>query len=165
MKKMSLIRGLLLLAFAGLPSSNYGDIAPYYMGEYKPVLMKRADLEKSVNYLTGERALTNPGKIFAKPPYIFINERYKGVHVVNNADPEHPVKEAFISAPGCVDMAVKGNILYLDNSVDLVAFDLVAHKVTKRLTNVLPEPTAPDNYYYYGHRDEDMIVVEWKKIR
>jgi hypothetical protein len=162
MKNVFLLPGLLLFALV----SSYGDTMPYYSENYpyRPVMMKRADLEKSVNYQPGERALTNPGKIYARAPYIFINERYKGVHVINNADPKHPVKEAFITAPGCVDMAVKGDILYLDNAVDLVAFDLVERKVTKRLKNVLPEPVAPDNSYYYGFRkEEDMIIVEWKK--
>jgi hypothetical protein len=164
MKNVFLTAGLLLYAFLNL-STNYVDRYSSFGGEYKPVMMKRADLEKSVIYKPGERALTNPGKIYAKPPYIFINERYKGIHVVNNADPKRPVKEAFIVAPGCIDMAVKGDILYLDNSVDLVAFDLSSRRVTQRLRNVFPEPPAPDNmHYYYGNREEDMIIVEWKKI-
>jgi hypothetical protein len=163
MKNLFLIAGLLLLAFV-----VYGDsfINIIYQGEYRPVMMKRADLEKSVNYQPGGRPLANPGKIFARPPYLFINERYKGIHIVNNADPKHPVKEAFITAPGCIDMAVKEDILYLDNSVDLVAFDLNARKVTRRLRDVFPQPPAPDNSSfngYYGPLEEDMVIVEWKK--
>jgi hypothetical protein len=161
MKKVFLIPGLLLLALV----SSYGDIGPLAVPEYEytPVMMKRADLERSVNYQPGERALSNPGKIYAKPPYIFVSERYKGVHVINNTDPAHPVKEAFITAPGCLDMAVKGDIIYLDNAVDLVAFDFAARRVTQRLRNVLPEPLAPDKSGYYSQREEGMIVVEWKK--
>ncbi|MDR2809196.1 MAG: hypothetical protein LBB84_01395 [Tannerellaceae bacterium] len=163
MKNLFLTVGLLLFALLNLTSANYVETIPLYGGDYTPVMMKRADLEKSVTYHPGEHALINPGKIYAKPPYIFINERYKGVHIIHNADPAHPLKEAFISAPGCIDMAVKGDILYLDNSVDLVAFHLTNHTVTRRLTNVFPEPPAPDNSYYYGARENDMIIVEWKK--
>jgi hypothetical protein len=163
MKNVFLISALLLFAFANV-STSYVDF-PHWEGAYKPVFMKRADLENSVSYQQGARALTNPGKIYSKPPYIYVNERYKGIHVINNTNPAHPEQEGFITAPGCIDMAVKDHILYLDNSVDLVAFDLNAKKVTKRVTNVFPEPAGPDNSYYYGAREADMVLVEWKKSK
>ncbi|MDL2320681.1 hypothetical protein LJC45_06085, partial [Alistipes sp. OttesenSCG-928-B03] len=102
------------------------------------------------------------GKIYAKPPYIFINERYKGVHVIDNSNPEDPEQIGFIVAPGCVDMAVKGDIMYLDNAVDLVAFDLTQKKVTERIRNIFPEHRAPNGDSYYGYRDRDMILVGWR---
>jgi hypothetical protein len=162
MKKAFLTAGVLLLTLVNV-SVNFIDMNSTPYGEYRPVLMKRADLEKSVSYRPEGRALINPGKIYSKPPYIYINERYKGIHVVNNTDPRHPVKEGFIVAPGCIDMAVKEQILYLDNSVDLVAFDLTAREVTHRVKNIFPQPIAPDNSIYYGLPDDDMVVVEWKK--
>ncbi|MDR2118567.1 MAG: hypothetical protein LBP25_03420 [Tannerellaceae bacterium] len=161
MKNVFLMAGLLLFCFLSTSTSGYDGMMPAFDREYTPVLMKRADLENSVRYRPEARALTNPGKIYAKPPYIYVNERYKGVHVINNTDPAHPVKEGFISAPGCMDMAVKGDILYLDNSVDLVAFHLAFRKVTRRVKNVFPQPLAPDNSTYYP--EEGMVVVGWKK--
>jgi hypothetical protein len=161
MRHVILISGVFLFALVNLSTTGYGGIL--HWGVYKPVFMKRADLENSVAYQQGARALTNPGKIYSKPPYIYVNERYKGIHVINNTDPAHPVSEGFITAPGCIDMAVKDNVLYLDNSVDLVAFDLNTKKVTQRVKNVFPEPVGPDNSSYYGIREEDMILVEWKK--
>ena len=106
------------------------------------------------------------GKIYYRAPYIFVNERYKGVHIINNSDPAHPVNEGFILAPGCIDMAVKGHILYLDNAVDLVSFDLDSKQVTKRIRDVFPEPLPPDDFKYnpYFKRPENYILVEWKKI-
>jgi hypothetical protein len=104
------------------------------------------------------------GKIYYRTPYIYVNERYKGVHVINNSDPERPVKEGFILAPGCIDMAVKGNILYLDNAVDLVSFDLDGRQVTKRIRNVFPEPLPPDDFRFsVFNRPEGYVLVEWKK--
>jgi hypothetical protein len=137
----------------------------YYRNwNYIPVFMKRADLEKSVSYQSISRDMKNPGKIYYKHPYLFINERYKGVHIVNNSNPLTPVNEGFIVVPGCIDMAVKGNIIYLDNAVDLVAFDLITKQVTKRIKNVFPEPLSPENEtFYFGDNREDYILVEWKK--
>jgi hypothetical protein len=136
----------------------------YENRNYIPVFMKRNDLEKSVSYQSFERDMENPGKIYYQAPYIYINERYKGVHLINNSDPRNPVKVGFIVAPGCIDMAVKGNILYLDNAVDLVAFDLITKQVTKRIKNVFPEPVSPENELFYSSEDrEGYILVGWKK--
>jgi glutaredoxin len=153
------------LIMAGILVINTSFIYPEYW-DYIPIFMKRADLEKSVSYLSEGRDLENPGKIYYRSPYIFINERYKGVHVINNSDPYKPVKEGFIVAPGCIDMAVKGNVMYLDNSVDLVAFDLNAKQITKRIKNVFPEPPSPENRLFYDFgvsRDPELILVAWKK--
>jgi glutaredoxin len=127
--------------------------------------MKRADLEKSVSYQSVARDMENPGKIYYKAPYIFVNEKYKGIHVINNSDPRNPVREGFIVAPGCIDMAVKGNVMYLDNSVDLVAFDWSIKQVTKRIKNVFPEPISPDNMTFYNQSNNsgEYILVGWKK--
>ena len=133
---------------------------------YRPVFMSREVLDNSVSYIAGAREMIWTGKIYYRSPYIFVNERYKGVHVINNTNPAHPVKEGFILAPGCIDMAVKDHILYLDNAVDLVSFDLNSKQVTKRIRNVFPEPVPPDDggIVNYHNRPKDYILVEWKKV-
>jgi hypothetical protein len=152
------------LMVAGILANISFTYSDYW--NYIPVFMKRADLEKSVSWQSEGRNLENPGKIYYKSPYIYVNERYKGVHVINNSDPYKPVKEGFIVAPGCIDMAVKGNIMYLDNAVDLVAVDLNAKQVTSRIRNVFPEPSSPENQIFYRHdasSENDFILVAWKK--
>ncbi|MDR0538570.1 MAG: hypothetical protein LBH04_11115 [Tannerellaceae bacterium] len=129
--------------------------------QYSPVFMEYADLERSVSYKPGAHPLTNPGKIYYKSPYIFINERYKGVHIINNSVPSAPVNEGFVAVPGCIDIAVKENTLYVDNAVDLVAFDLLTKQVSSRIKQVFPELLSPDGLAYY-HNDTK-IIVEWKK--
>jgi len=133
---------------------------------WEPVFMKRADLEQSVKYVNEKRPLKNPGKIYCKDDYIYVNELYKGVHVINNTHPANPVKEGFIIVPGCIDMAVKENILYVDNAVDLVAFDLESKQVTQRIKDVLPETPSPSGCYFYGskERPKELILVGWKEI-
>ena len=155
----------LLFLAAGIIMINTSFSEPYYEDwKYTPVFMARSDLEQSVSFQPGARAIENPGKIYYKAPYIYINERYKGVHVINNSDPRNPVNESFIAAPGCIDMAIKGTILYIDNAIDFVAFDLSSKQVSKRIKDVFPEPLSPDNEYfrYRGDR-EDLVLVGWKK--
>ncbi|MDR2424989.1 MAG: hypothetical protein LBD59_09740 [Prevotellaceae bacterium] len=142
--------------------SLYGA-SGYHYDEYQPVFMDRENLEKSVFYLETDRELNNPGKIYCLGNYIFVNEKYKGVHVYNNTNPENPVKQGFIFAPGCIDMAVKDSILYLDNSVDLVAFDLATRQPVKRIINVFPEPLSPSGDHHWGNRPANHILIEWRK--
>ena len=132
---------------------------------YMPVFMSRDVLDNSVQFVPGARDMIVTGKIYCRASCIYINERYKGVHVINNSDPAHPVNEGFILAPGCIDMAVKGNVLYIDNAVDLVSFDLESKQVTKRIRNVFPEPLPPDDFSYVpGNRPDDYVLVEWKIV-
>lgn len=156
-----MISFLMLILLLLLTTSVYN---PPLKGSYTPIYMDRVQLETSVSYQSTSREMKNPGKIYYKEPYLYVNERYKGVHVINNTNPRNPVREGFIVAPGCLDMAVKGNILYLDNAVDLVAFNLDSREVTNRITDVFPEPVSPDKMYYYDQdRPKSLIIVDWKK--
>lgn len=154
---------LFILSLLCIGSLLMGNTSSYLSGVYIPIFMERGQLEKSVSWKSEIRELIQPGKIYYKAPYIYVNERYHGVHVINNSNPKNPRQEGFIVAPGCIDIAVKDNILYMDNAVDLVAFDLTKKEVTRRIKNVFPEPQAPDNHYHYmGDRPENYVLVGWK---
>lgn len=148
---------ILLFVFL-IGASFVSDKEPFYT----PMFMSRSTLENSVSY-TPSHPMLNIGKVYYKTPYIYVNERYKGVHVINNTNPSSPVNEGFILAPGCIDMAINGNVIYLDNAVDLVAFDLSSKKVTKRLKEVFPEPIPPGRFREVNDRPKDYILVGWKK--
>jgi len=89
----------------------------------EPVYMSYSDLRNSFKTTEGKEII-QPGKIYFKDNYIFVNEYQKGIHVVDNIDPESPQVIKFIEIPGNVDMAIKDNILYADSYVDLVAIDI-----------------------------------------
>ena len=154
---------LLLLLFSGLGAALLLKAESSWYERYTPLFMKRADLEKSVSWEDIPRTMADPGKIYVRGTELFINEKYKGVHVVDNSDPQHPRFKAFLVAPGCIDMAVKGDILYLDNAVDLVAFDLNTRQVTERIKNFFPEHSSPDGRSgNYRDRPKGMILVGWR---
>ncbi len=136
------------------------DVQPDH---YTPYFMERAELEKSIRLETSPRDMVNPGKIWIAGNTVYIVERYKGVHIIDNTD-NNLQQKGFIIAPGCMDVAVKGNIIYLDNAVDLVAVDLTTGRETKRLKNFFPEHISPESSRYgdYG-RDQDLILVGWEK--
>ena len=87
----------------------------------------------------GAQAFENVGKIFVLGNTIYISDKGKGVHIIDNSDPSNPTKTNFISIYANNDVAVKNNILFADNSSDLIAIDisdLNNVKTTKRITNV-----------------------------
>ena len=135
--------------------------------EYKPLLMKRDVLENSVTY-TEKREITNPGKIYVKGKYLYIVEKYEGIHIINNTDPANPVNKGFITVPGCIDIAMKGKILYADNAVDLVSIeineDATKAELKHRNKNVFPEPLPPDAGWLPSfERPENTIIIGWEK--
>ncbi len=86
------------------------------------------------------RSLENPGKIYRKDHYLFINERGKGIHIFDNNDKTNPAPISFLNIPGSFDVAVKGHIMYVDSFVDLVVLDIsdpVQVKLVQRIENVL----------------------------
>jgi hypothetical protein len=134
--------------------------------------MKYVDLPGSIKFLSPVKII-KPGKIYYKDKYIFISERYKGIHIIDNNDPYNPLNIGFINVPGCLDIAIKDSILYTDNAVDLIAIDLSklpdSIYVTKRLQRVLPEPLPPDGSpipieFQPARRPKNTVIVEWRQI-
>ena len=75
------------------------DIAP--QETFRPVFMLRSEMERSIT-LGSPQSIKNPGKIYLKDHLIFINEKFRGIHVIDNSDPENPQKRAFIQVDGCI---------------------------------------------------------------
>ena len=137
---------------------------------YKPLFMKRSELEKSIRF-EAPVELNNPAKIYYKDHLIFISESYKGIHIIDNSEPKNPVKLGFIRVVGCLDMAIKGTTIYVDNATDLVAIeagDPLKPFVSKRIVDAFPEPFPPDQLmipvqYNKENRAPDLVLVDWIK--
>ncbi|HPF63413.1 hypothetical protein, partial [Lentimicrobium sp.] len=137
---------------------TYTANVPVYMGfdEFRSSV-KRSD----------PRQMEQPGKIYFKDNYLYVNEINKGVHVVDNSDPANPVITTFLEIPGNFDIAIKGNILYADSFIDLVAIDISdpanpveIDRVEDAFPNVLP--VFDYTYPVYGLDWEKGIVVGWE---
>ncbi|RSK32444.1 LVIVD repeat-containing protein [Hymenobacter metallilatus] len=146
-------------------------IAPVALPEYKPLLMARTQLEQAVAVLP-PRDMHNTGKIYLRDPYIFINEQYEGIHIINNQDPEHPQPVAFLRIPGNVDVAMKGTLLYADSGSDLLTFDMSnaqAARLLNRVREAVPELPMPESgivptEYQPQNRPADAVVIGWQKL-
>lgn len=145
--------------------------SPDYYYDYTPVLMDRSVMEGTVGFYAAQ-PIKEPGKIYVKGSYIFISEKYQGVHIIDNHNPAAPAKIGFFRIPGCVDMAIKGNVLYVDNAVDLVAitYDSTVWSnsvVSSRVKDIFPELSPPESDYIPWEftkesRPKNTIIVAWK---
>ncbi|MET7255584.1 LVIVD repeat-containing protein [Dyadobacter fermentans] len=85
------------------------------------------------------RSLVQPGKMYVKGKYLYVNEIKKGIHIIDNGNPASPKFITFINIPGNGDIAVRDNILYADSFCDLVSIDIAnptAPKEVGRVKNV-----------------------------
>jgi hypothetical protein len=111
--------------------------------------------------------MENPGKICLYGDYLFINEIFKGIHIVDNSNPASPTPVAFLELVGNIDITVSNGILYADSYIDLVSFDisnplkpLECGRADGVFINVLP-PTK-NEYPIYPIDWGKGVVVDWE---
>jgi hypothetical protein len=135
----------------------------------EPVYMNYDEFRASVK--DGDpQEIVSPGKIYMWKNYILINQPEKGIHVIDNSNPENPVAVNFINILGNIDMAVKDDILYADSYMDLVVLDISdINNVTEvgRLENVFDYilPQTEQNYPIdYVNQEQGVVVGYTEKV-
>ena len=140
MKYFIHLKSLFFLLSVLVFTSCYDEVSSSYTYRTMlPVFYEMSDIRARIYTTEPAKPLDNPGKIYIYGDYLFINEPTKGIHILDNEDPSNPINLSFIPIPGNVDLAVNGNILYADNYVDLLAFDIseIANiRLIKRVENV-----------------------------
>lgn len=164
--KHLLLGTLILFSIFSCTSQVEYDDPYYYESAYTPIIMNRSDLEQSIK-LADAREIKDFGKIYIKDSLLFVNEKYEGVHVINNSDPSNPKNLGFIVIPGNIDISILNDVIYADNAVDLVALRYTGDsiQVVDRNRNVFPELEAPQGeQFYYNYnvdRPENSVIVKW----
>jgi hypothetical protein len=132
--------------------------------------MTKAEFKNSVDIIA-PIPIAESGKIYAYENYIFVNDKFKGVHVIDNSNPASPQKISFIKIAGNVDISVKNNYLYADSITDLVVLDISDInniQIVNRLENVLRDnvvwPAEADFFEYEGWDYENEILVGWEVV-
>jgi hypothetical protein len=126
-----------LLVFSGCFDDREDIIL--YVGEVEGLRPVYSQNWKEISSLPVQ-PIQRLGKIYYKDQRIYVTEATKGIHIIDNTDPANPKPIHFIQVPGCRDIAIKNNVLYADNVVDLVALDI------SDLNNVTLLKRVPDMY-------------------
>ncbi|MCG2462764.1 hypothetical protein K8352_18520 [Flavobacteriaceae bacterium F89] len=133
----------------------------------RPITISKAGFKSSVD-IVAPLPVEESGKIYAYKNYIFVNDKYRGIHVLDNTDPKAPQKIAFIKIPGNVDISVKDDHLFADSLNDLVVLDISeisGIKMLNRMENVLAGnvfwPAEADIFEWQDVDYDKEIVVGW----
>ena len=110
---------------------------------YTPVFELKSSILAAINGDAGE-AIAQPGQIYIKDNFIYLSDANKGIHVIDNSDPTHPVQTAFLKIPGNSGIAIRGNILYADMYSDLLSIDISSPGHAKVVGHL---------FHFFGYRD------------
>ncbi|HEX6227606.1 MAG TPA: hypothetical protein VFZ52_24480 [Chryseolinea sp.] len=129
----------------------------------EPVYTTVEELRASIE-VTDPDTINNVGQIYLKDNILFVNDPGKGIHIIDNHNPAHPTPKKFLKVPGNFDMAIKGNTLYADSYVDLIAFDISninSIKEAGRLEGIFK------NYKSFGIATDVncCVITDWKEKR
>lgn len=122
MKKLLYLLAFLTVFFTVSCSDSCQRTVSYI--NYEPIYRTTDEVRSALNFSNEPREINNPGRLYFKDNYMYINEAGEGIHVINNTNPQFPVSVGFINIPGNFDLAAKGNFLYADSYVDLVVLDI-----------------------------------------
>lgn len=90
---------------------------------YQPVFKTLEEINQAITF-TEDRVLENPGKFFYYQDMILINEKDKGVHLIDNSDLSNPQKLGFLNIEGNIDISLSGNYLYADTYNNILVMDI-----------------------------------------
>lgn len=164
--KIFLSAPMLLLLLVSMVSCKDSSIEYRKYTANVPQYMSYDEMRKPVK-ATAANPIQASGKIYIQGNYLFVNEKYKGIHVFDNSNPESPVNLAFLDIPGNVDLAVRGNYLYADNYVDLVVLDIsdLNNPVeAARIKDIFPYtiPETTEVYPIANINQAEGVIVGWQ---
>ena len=136
-----------------------------------PVIKSKSEIRNSIQ-VKAAQPTNSDGKIYVYNDLLFYIAQNSGIHIFNNQNPENPQNIIFIQLEGVHDISVKNDILYADNFMDLVVFD-ISNVSDIQLVNVeedmlLYYATFPEDSMYYQSNiytsNEDEFVAEYTTI-
>lgn len=146
-----------ILLLTGCLKDDYRHSYKVFIPVYKTLSEVRSEIK-----VTDPTSLTGNFKLYITADRIYLSEKDKGVHIIDNSDPSHPKNTAFINIPGHTDAVIRGKMMYADLYCDLAAIEITGSKsisLKKYLTNIFPyrldRATASVN------PDSIQVVVDW----
>lgn len=151
------------IIFAVMGCSDKVEVTQTYT-VMEPIYMTPEEIRSAVEISEPEN-INALGKIYLYGHFVFVNEPSEGIHVVNNSDPANPEIVNFINIPGNFNMSIKGDILYADSYIDLVAIDISNMndiKVVNRIEDIFSNFNQMQQSFY---DPEKGVIVDWSEVQ
>jgi hypothetical protein len=150
-----------VVVFACIFQSCLKDTVTEKYTFYRPIYKTKEAVMNNIKSGAAQ-AIKQTGKLFIKDNFVFLNDINRGVHIIDYTNPIQPIKVAFVDIPGNVDMAVRGNILYVDCYTSLIALD-ITNPLNVQKTTIL-NGVFPHRAYYGFQQDTSLIITEWQRV-
>ena len=134
MRKLLLL--LLPISVLMLPSctKDFGTVEVTYTKA--TAIYGDLDEVRNTELIAAAQPIENAGKIFVAENLLLIGEEEKGIHIVDNTNPENPTNLSFINIPGNREFFVAGNTLYAESYYDMVKIDISNKNQPKLISRV-----------------------------
>jgi hypothetical protein len=110
-----------------------------------PIYKKLGEVRKMDIVMSSPQQVQNAGKIYLYKDHLFINEPNIGIHIYDNSNPASPKSLGMLPIIGNFDLGIQNDLLYADNIVDLLTFDI----------SNLSKPVLVD-------RQKDVFAIKYK---
>lgn len=126
---------------------------------YKPHFSVKQEIKEAAK-LQNPESLKNLGSFALYRGAMYINEKNKGIHVIDYRNPSAPVNKGFIPIPGNLGLSIKNDVLYADCYCDLLVFKLSSNdQIT--LVNTI-ENTFLSRMSTFDY-DSNAVTLTWIK--
>ncbi len=151
---------LVLLAFLGLNSCSDKSLIEYKTTEMSEIFLSLDDIRNGYK-AEAPKAIIEAGNIYVYGKYLFINDKYDGLHVVDNSNPSAPNFIAYLRIPGNSDVVIRNNYMYANSGPDLLILDITNPtqvQLVKRVVNALFEnEKSNEGNYLIGYGEKEII--------
>lgn len=168
MIKTKILYLCLLLIIAGLTSCDLGgDPPPDNVFGNAPIYLQKTNSD-TITFLPPQPTI-NGGKIYLKGDLLFQVELYKGIHIVNIAEPENAQKIGFYEIFGCTQLTMQDQYMYANSAAAFIVVD-ISDLMSPRVVNYDPDyfqsvafPPPPDAGYFECIDPSKGIVTGWER--
>ena len=136
-----------------------------------PVIKSKSEIRNSIQIKSAQQT-NSDGKIYVYDDLLFYIAQNSGIHIFNNQNPENPQNIIFIQLEGVNDISIKNDILYADNFMDMVVFD-ISNISDIQLVNIQEDmlnyyAEFPENSIYYQFdvypANEEEFIAEYSTV-
>lgn len=162
---------VLISSFFFISCSDDGDDITDTVSVIVPVIKTKAEVRNAI-FVTAPEPTSADGKIYVYDDLLFYIAQNSGIHIFNNQNPASPQNLAFINLEGVNDISIKDNILYADNFMDLVVFDITnisdieLINVEEDMLTFFPSFSGESVTYFLNlyPADEDEFVAKYEIV-
>lgn len=114
----------------------------------------------------GAKTIEQKGGIYFKDNFLFILDNFKGIHIIDNANPAAPLNKGYYAITGITGIVIKNQYLYVNAYTDLVVIDISSvdsPSEVGRIENVFESalPTYDPQYPLAEVDQSKGIVTGW----